>query len=286
MNQEPHMTKYIAFQGTKGAFSDISCRVAAPDYTPYPCFSFADVFAAVQDGTAELAMMPIENSIAGRVADVHQLIPNSGLHAIAEYYQPVEHHLLAVPGATMADIKTVQSHVQALSQCRLWLRERGLTPVVHADTALAAEEVAQKGDKSVAAIASSLAGELYGLTSLAANIADRKNNTTHFLILSRQEQTPPLGTRCITSLLFRVRSVPAALYKTLGGFATNGINITKLESYLVDDRFTAAQFYMDVEGHKDSEPMRHALEELSFFAQEITIIGTYPEHIFRKNRGL
>lgn len=278
------MTKHIAFQGESGAYSDLACRTVAPDHETLPCPSFEDVFAAVQEGKADLAMLPIENSVAGRVADVHHLLPDGKLTIIGEHYQPVIHHLLALPGTKLCDIKTVRSHVQALSQCRNWLRAKGLTPVIRADTAGSAAEVSRLGDKSVASIASGLAGEIYGLESLAQDIADLRNNTTRFLILSPQPQTPKLGTaHCITTLLFRVRSVPAALYKALGGFATNGINITKLESYLVDGNFTAAQFYIDVEGHPDETPLRLALEELAFFAHEVKVMGTYPAHKFREN---
>ncbi|NTU76224.1 MAG: prephenate dehydratase [Alphaproteobacteria bacterium] len=276
------MKKRVAFQGSLGAYSDLACRAAAPDYETLPCLSFEDVFAAVHNGEASLAMLPIENSLAGRVADVHHLLPNGGLHIIGEHYQPVVHHLLAVPGATLKDIRKVHSHVQALTQCRLWLRDKGLEPVVKSDTAGSAEELAKRGDKSVAAIASELAGKIYGLQSLAADIADMRGNTTRFLILSPQAKRPEAhATSCITTMLFRVRSVPAALYKALGGFATNGINITKIESYLIDGKFTAAQFYLDVEGHPEETGLRLALEELNFFAQEVKILGVYPAHKFR-----
>ncbi len=277
------MTKRIAFQGAAGAYSDLACQAAAPGYETVPCQSFEDVFAAVHEGRAELAMLPIENSVAGRVADMHRLLPEGGLHIIGEHYQPVIHHLLAVPGARLEDIREVHSHVQSLAQCRKWLRTRNIKPNVNADNALAAELVAKLGDKTVAAIASSLAGELYGLQSLAEDIADQRNNTTRFLIMSKQGQKPePNKVSCVTTMVFRVRSVPAALYKALGGFATNGINITKLESYLVDGKFTAAQFYIDVEGHPDERPLKLALEELAFFATEYKIMGTYPAHAFRK----
>ncbi len=277
------MTHRIAFQGEYGAYSDLACRAAAPDHETLPCPSFEDVFAAVAEGRADLAMLPVENSVAGRVADVHHLLPGGGLTIVAEHYQPVIHHLLALPGAKLEDIRSVQSHVQALSQCRNWLRDRGIKPVIHRDTAGSAADIVPLGDKHVGAIASSLAGELYGLQSLAVDIADKKNNTTRFLILAAKPRTPaPNADLCITTLLFRVRSVPAALYKALGGFATNGVNITKLESYLVDGRFTAAQFYLDVEGHPEETPLRLALEELAFFAHEVKIMGTYPAHPFRK----
>lgn len=276
------MTKYIAFQGKFGAYSDLACRNAVPDYEPLPSSSFEDVIDKVHSGEAALGILPIENSIAGRVADIHHLLPRSGLSIIGEYYQPVVHHLLALPGAKLENIKTVQSHVQALSQCRDWLRSRGIAPVSKNDTAGAAAELNTIGDLTVGAIASELTGKLYGLQSLASDIADMGHNTTRFVILSPQPATPKVGScLCVTTLIFRVRSVPAALYKALGGFATNGINITKLESYLIDGNFNAAQFHLDVEGHPEETPLRLALEELAFFAHEVKILGTYPASPFR-----
>lgn len=276
------MKNSIAFQGVPGAYSDLACQAYAPDYATVPCLSFEDVFAAVHDGRAELAMLPVENSIAGRVADMHRLLPEGGLHIIGEHYQPVVHHLLAVSGASLDGIKQAYSHVQSLAQCRRWLRSRNIQPVVRADNGMAAEEVAKLGDPSIAAIASELAGKLYGLQSLAANIADVPNNTTRFLIMAKKDKKPEPNTLpCITTMIFRVRSVPAALYKALGGFATNGVNITKLESYLVDGKFTAAQFYLDVEGHPEETPLKRALEELHFFAHEVKVLGVYPASAWR-----
>jgi prephenate dehydratase len=271
----------IAFQGALGANSDMASRAVFKDCETLPCFGFEDAFAAVRDGSANLAMIPLENSVAGRVADVHHLLPHGGLHIVGEHYQPIQHHLLAVKGTKLSDIKRVESHVQALAQCRKWLRAHDMQPVIHADTAGAAEEVSKRGDKSVAAIASDLAGQIYGLESLATDIADGPKNTTRFLILSRVALVPPPDKACITSLVFRVRSVPAALYKALGGFATNGVNITKLESYMVDGSFTAAQFYVDVEAHPADKPLQLALEELNFYAHEVKLLGTYPAHPFR-----
>ena len=276
------MKKRIAFQGAKGAYSDLACRAVFPDYTTVPCIAFEDAFAAVRDGTAELAMIPIENSIAGRVADVHYLLPEGGLHIIGEHFQPVVHHLLALPGAKLADIREARSHVQGWSQCREWLRKHNIRPVTHADTAGAAEDISKQSDKSVAAIASELAGKTYGLQSLAADIADLRNNTTRFVILSKEAQRPKPEMPCVTTLIFRVRSVPASLYKSLGGFATNGINITKIESYLVDGHFAKAQFRLDIEAHPDTKPFQLAMEELAFFAQDVKILGVYPVHPFRK----
>ncbi|MDD3029987.1 MAG: prephenate dehydratase [Alphaproteobacteria bacterium] len=278
------MTKTIAFQGTFGANSDMACRAVYPQAKTLPCISFDDAFLAVQEGRADTAMIPVENSVAGRVADVHRLLPKGGLHIVGEHYQPIEHHLLVIKGAKLEDIKTVESHVQALAQCHTWLRDHKIRPIVHPDTAAAAEQMVKRGDKSVGAIASTLAAELYGLDSVATNIADAPNNTTRFLILARELKRASPDDDTITTLIFRVRSVPAALYKALGGFATNGVNITKLESYLVDGSFTAAQFYVDVEAHPESRAMRLAMEELAFFAQEVTILGVYPAHPFRRLR--
>jgi prephenate dehydratase len=273
----------ISFQGEPGAYSDLSCRGAYPAMTTLPCATFEDTFAAARDGKARLAMIPIENSIAGRVADIHHLIPDSGLHIVAEHFQRVNHQLLAPKGATLAGLKTVHSHVQALSQCRNLIRKLGLKPVVHADTAGAAAEVAARGDRSEAAIASSLAAEIYGLQVLQADAEDAAHNTTRFVVMGLEPVDPDPGQGLVMmSFVFRVRSVPAALYKALGGFATNGVNITKLESYMVDERFTVAQFYADIEGHPEQLSVRLALEELSFFSREVKILGVYPAHPWRQ----
>ncbi|MQP66117.1 prephenate dehydratase [Niveispirillum sp. SYP-B3756] len=272
----------IAYQGAPGANSDLACRSVFPEMTSLPCASFEDAFAAVHEGRARLAMIPVENSVAGRVADIHHLLPRGGLHIIGEHYQRVVHCLVAPKGATMEGLREVHSHIQALSQCRTYLRDRGLVPVSHADTAGAAADVAKWNDPGIAAIASDLAAEIYGLTILARGIEDAAHNTTRFLVLAKEPVTPPVGSDTVTSLLFRVRSVPAALYKALGGFATNGVNITKLESYLVDGRFVAAQFYADVEGHPNERPLQLAMEELNFFAREVNVLGVYPAHPFRR----
>ena len=276
----------IAFQGLPGAYSDLSCRAAYPKLRTLPCASFEDVFAAVREGKARLAMIPIENSVAGRVADIHHLLPDSGLHIVAEHFQRVNHHLLAPKGATLKTIKTVHSHVQALSQCRKLIRDLGLKAIVHADTAGAAADIAKKGDITEAAIASSLAGEIYGLVSLKEGIEDAEHNTTRFVIMGREPVDPdPKAGPVVTSFVFRVRSVPAALYKALGGFATNGVNITKLESYMIDGHFTVAQFYADIDGHPDSRMVRLALEELSFFSREVKILGVYAASPFRQQQN-
>jgi prephenate dehydratase len=239
--------------------------------------------AAVRRNKARLALLPIENSVAGRVADIHHLMPGSNLHIIGEHYQRVEHHLLAPRGATLKGLKSVHSHVHALSQCRDLIRELGVTAVVAGDTAGAASEVAARGDKTEAAIASELAGKIYGLVSLKKNIEDAEHNTTRFLIMARKPQWAKRGGGLtVTTFVFAVRNVPAALYKALGGFATNGINMTKLESYMVGGRFTATQFYADVEGHPEDRNLRLALEELAFFTREVKILGVYPGHPFRR----
>ncbi|CAK0759470.1 prephenate dehydratase [Azospirillaceae bacterium] len=276
----------IAFQGQPGAYSDLACRHVFPGHQTLPCASFEDAFAAVHESQAALAMLPIENSVAGRVADIHHLMPNGGLHIVGEHYLRVNHHLLALPGVGLEELRTVRSHIQALSQCRENLRRLGIKPVTHADTAGAAAEIARLGDRSVAAIASSLAGEIYGLDSLFAGIEDHAHNTTRFLIMAREPRIPPRGSgTVITSFVFRVRSVPAALYKALGGFATNSVNLTKLESYMLGGRFTAVQFYADAEGHPEDRSLRLALEELDFFAQEVRILGVYPAHPFRRDES-
>ncbi len=243
-----------------------------------PCEAFEDVFAAVGDGLAALGMIPIENSVAGRVADIHHLLPRSALSIVAEHFESVHHHLLAVPGASLEGLRTVKSHVHALSQCRKLIRALHLQPVIAADTAGAAAEIAALGDPSVAAIASALAGEIYGLLSLKANIEDADHNTTRFLVMAKEPRIPAPGTPTVTTFLFNVRNVPAALYKALGGFATNGVNMTKLESYMVGGEFTATQFYADVEAHPQDRSLQLALEELRFFSREVKILGVYPAH--------
>ena len=281
---EPNNT--IAFQGEPGAYGDLACRTAYPEMATLPCATFEDAFAAVGEGRARLAMIAIDNSLAGRVADVHHLMPESGLHIVAEHFQRVVHHLLAPKGATIAGLKSVHSHIHALPQCRKLIRELGLKAVVHADTAGAAADVAKAGDPTQAAIASKLAGQIYGLVSLRADVADEKQNTTRFVVMQRAPFDPdPKNGPVLTSFVFRVRSVPAALYKALGGFATNGVNIVKLESYMIDAWFTVAQFYAEIEGHPDHRPVRLAMEELGFFSREVKILGVYPAHPFRRGGG-
>ena len=273
----------VAIQGEIGANSDMACRQVFPDKQCLPCQGFEDAFAAVHDGAASYALLPIDNTVAGRVADIHHLLPDSGLKIIGEYFHPVHQHLLVVPGAKIEQLTHIHSHVHALSQCRKLIRELGVTPMVHADTAGAAAEIAQIGDPHHAAIASELAGEIYKLDSLRANVEDAAHNTTRFLVMSRNGlDIGPDDGDMVTSFVFRVRNVPAALYKSLGGFATNGVNMTKLESYLVEGSFVAAQFYCEVEGHPEQRALRLALEELAFFSHEVRILGTYPQAEFRK----
>jgi prephenate dehydratase len=275
-------SKKIAFQGEPGANSHLAAREVYPAYEALPCATFEDAFAAISNGEAELGMIPIENSVAGRVADIHHLMPHSGLHIVAEHFMPVRHQLLAPKGTKLSDIKTVESHVHALGQCRKVIRELGIKPVVAADTAGSAREVAEIGDKTRAAIASRLAAEIYGLDILRDDIEDEDHNTTRFIVLSREARwaTSDAGP-VITTFLFRVRNVPAALYKALGGFATNGVNMTKLESYMIEGNFFATQFYADIEGHPEHRNLVFAFEELAFYSKQMKILGVYPAHPFR-----
>ncbi len=278
--------RVISFQGLPGANSHLACHAVYPDMVPMPCKTFEDAFTAVRDGAARLAMIPIENSIAGRVADIHHLLPDSGLHIVAEHFQPVEYQLLAPAGAELEKIRVVHSHVQALSQCRQLIRQLGIEPVVNADTAGAARDVAQRGDPAEAAIAPALAGEIYGLTVLRNRIEDIIGNTTRFVVMARRPQEPdPHAGPCMTTFVFQVRNVPAALYKAMGGFATNGVNMTKLESYQIGGSFAATQFYADIEGHPAHRNVELALEELQFFSTKIKILGVYPAHPFRQQQG-
>jgi len=272
----------IAFQGEPGANSHLAIREAYPDAEAVACPTFEDAFTAINDGSVGLAMIPIENSVAGRVADIHHLMPSANVHIVAEHFMPVRHQLMAPKGATLKGIKTVESHVHALGQCRKAIRKLGVKTVVAADTAGSAREIAQAGDKTRAAIASALAGKIYGLVTLKRNIEDAGHNTTRFLIMSREARVAAHdGRAVITTFVFNVRNVPAALYKAMGGFATNGINMTKLESYMVGGRFTATQFYADIEGHPKERRVRLALDELRFFSRNVKILGVYHANPFR-----
>lgn len=276
------VTRRIAYQGEPGANSHQVCKQHYPEWETVPCASFEDVFAAVESGEAELAMIPIDNSIAGRVSDIHHFLPSSGLHIIGEHFLRIRFHLLGVPGSSLDTITTVHSHVHALGQCRKIIREHGLTKVISGDTAGAAREVAELGDPTQAAISPPLAAEIYGLDVLAEDVEDEDHNTTRFVVLSRDLVQAPAGNGpVVTSFIFNVRNLPAALYKALGGFATNGVNMTKLESYMVGGEFTATQFLAEVDGHPDDPGLKRALEELAFFTTDVKVLGVYPADRFR-----
>ncbi|MCB9990347.1 MAG: prephenate dehydratase [Rhodospirillales bacterium] len=277
----------IAFQGYAGAYSDLACRAVCPDMETLPCNSFEDAFAAVRDGLAAKAMIPVDNTLAGRVADVHHLLPAGGLYITAEHFQPIHHALLGVAGSKIEDLKHVHSHVHAIPQCRNMIKKLGLQPHVHADTAGAAAEAAQRGDKQHGAIASTLAAEIYGLDILEGDVQDADHNTTRFLLLAPEPEIPAYKEdgHYLTSIVYRVRNIPAALYKTLGGFATNGVSMAKLESY-VGAGFNVAQFYAELEGHPDSRAFQLAMEELEFYAKEVNVLGTYKAHTLRQQATL
>jgi prephenate dehydratase len=273
----------IAFQGELGANSHIAIDEAYPGSEVVPCATFEDALAAISSGEADLGMIPIENSIAGRVADIHHLLPHSGLFIVGEWFLPIRFQLMGLRGTKISDIRTVESHVHALGQCRRIIRKLGIKPIVAGDTAGAARIVAQRGDKSCAAIAPRLAAKIYDLDILAEDVEDEAHNTTRFVILAREPKWAPQDSgHLVTTFVFNVRNVPAALYKAMGGFATNGVNMTKLESYMVDGNFFATQFYADVDGHPDDRALAFALEELKFFSKEFRIIGVYPAHKFRE----
>lgn len=272
-------TNKIAFQGKAGAYSDIACRKAFPGCEPLPCPSFLDAFIALDQGKADLAMIPIDNSIAGRVADIHHLLPQYPFYFVAEHFLPIDHCLVGLKDAKVEDIRKVYSHAHALPQCRKIIRQHRWEPIVYGDTAGAAERVAQLGDKTNAAIASSLTAELYGLKILKRDIADEKNNITRFLALSRKpgEQKREAKKKYITSFIFSVKNMPAALYKALGGFATNGVNMTKLESYQRGGSFAATEFYCDIVGRPGDPAVDRALDELRFHTKSMRVLGTYPQ---------
>ena len=270
------MSGRIAFQGELGAYSHQACAQARPDFTPVPCQTFEDVVEMTRAGTVDLGMLAVENSTYGRVADVHSLLPRAGLHIVDEAFVRVHVNLLGVKGATLSDVTEAHGHVVILPQCAGFLRSNGIKGKVSSDNARAAREVAELGDPSRAALASALAAEIYGLDVIAPEIEDHKNNTTRFLVMSRQADDARRSDAMITTLTFRVRNIPAALYKAMGGFATNGVNMTKLESYMVGGTFTATEFYADIEGHPEDEHVRRALEELAYFTTHLQILGVYP----------
>ena len=279
--------KKIAYQGEPGSNSHAVCVRDYPELESVPCASFEDVFAIVEGGEADLALLPIDNSLAGRVADIHHFLPTSTLHIVAEHFLRIHFDLMAVPGATIDGIKTVHSHVHALGQCRAIIREHGLTAVISGDTAGAAREVAEANDQTMAALSPPLAAGIYGLKVLAEHVEDADHNTTRFVTLSREFIQPPRNSGpIVTSFIFNVRNIPAALYKALGGFATNGINMTKLESYMVGGEFAATQFLAEVDGHPEDAGLKLALEELAFYTTDVKILGVYPADPFRVEHSL
>ncbi len=276
-------TNRIAFQGDFGANSDMACRDMFPALSPLPCATFEDAFTAVENSEADLAMIAIDNTLAGRVADIHHLMPRSNLFIVAEYFMPIRFQLLVLPGTRKDQIRTVHSHIHALGQCRKIIRDHGWKAVVAGDTAGAAKMVAETGDASMAALAPRLAADLYGLEILTENVEDSDNNVTRFVVLSRHPAkiSRQGSEKIVTSFIFNVRNIPAALYKAMGGFATNGVNMTRLESYQLGGRFVATQFLADIEGHIDDKNVVLAMEELAFFSEQIRILGTYHAHPMR-----
>mgnify|MGYP000893521507 CR=1 FL=1 len=267
----------IAYQGERGANSEIACGEVFPKMEPVPCPSFEDALAAVKGGDCDLAMIPIENSLAGRVADIHHMLPASGLSIIGEHFLPIRFQFMGLKGAKPKAITDVYSHVHALGQCRKFIRKHGLKAHVAGDTAGAARQVAEWGDPTKAAFAPRLAAKVYGLEIFAEDVEDEKHNTTRFVVLSREPVNPKRNNGpVVTTFIFRVRNIPAALYKAMGGFATNGVNMTKLESYMVGGQFTATMFLSDIEGHPEDAPVKRALEELAYFSDELRILGAYP----------
>ena len=286
MTDQPRaLTNRIAFQGEPGAYSHQACHQSRPGMEALPCRTFEDVIEAVRAGAADLGVLAVENSTYGRVADVHTLLPQSGLHIIDEAFVRVHVNLLGVKGARLADVREAHGHVVILPQCAGFLRRHGITGRVSSDNARAAREAAKAGDPARAALASEMAAEIYGLDVLARHIEDHKNNTTRFLVMGRQIDMTRRAEHMLTSFVFRVRNIPAALYKAMGGFATNGVNMTKLESYMVDGVFTATQFYADIEGHPDDPPVRRALEELRYFTSMMMVLGTYPADPLRESQA-
>lgn len=272
----------IAYQGVAGAYSHIASMTVYPGQEYLPCDTFEKAMKLVSEGEADLAMIPVENSNAGRVSDVHFLLPQTGLHIIGEFFLPINHQLLGLPGTKLADVKSASSHPQALAQCSEFLKRHGIKPTARIDTALSCQDVLKFQDKSIAAIASKLAGEIYGLDVVAPNVENARNNTTRFLIMAREPEVPEDdGGAFITSFIFKAKNIPAALYKALGGFATNGINITKLESYLLEGKFVSAQFYAEIESHPSRKAFQNAFDELKFFSESIHVLGTYRANKYR-----
>ena len=266
----------ISFQGEPGAYSHQACHEAMPDYQAVPCLTFEDTMEALRSGETDLAMIPVENSTYGRVADIHHLLPESGLHIVDEAFVRVHINLLAVKGTALKDVKSAMSHTVLLGQCREFLAQHSIGTVTGGDTAGSAKRIAEIGEPAQAALASELAGEIYGLDVLARHIEDHANNTTRFLVMAREPNYTRRGDNMMTTFVFRVRNIPAALYKAMGGFATNGVNMVKLESYMVGGVFTATQFYADIEGHPEDANVKRAMEELAYFTTHVSILGVYP----------
>ncbi len=283
MSKAVESAKRIAFQGEPGAYANLAAREAVPHAQAVPKPTFEDAIEAVRAGETDLVIIPVENSLIGRIADIHHLLPDSGLHIVAEHFLPIRHQLLGLKDAALDDIKSVYSQAPALAQCRTLLREKKL--VVHNwyDTAGSAKHVAELGDKSAAAIASSLAAEFYGLKILKADVEDEHHNATRFLVMSRQNERAPNSGKVVTTFVFQVKNIPAALYKALGAFATNGVNMTKLESYQLGGSFNATQFYADIQGHPESPNVAAALKELEFQTARMSVMGVYPAHPYRED---
>jgi prephenate dehydratase len=275
--------KRIAFQGEPGAYANLAAREAVPHAQAVPKPTFEDAIEAVRARETDLVIIPVENSLIGRIADIHHLLPESGLHIVGEHFLPIRHQLLGLKDASLDDIKSVYSQAPALAQCRALLREHKLVAHHWYDTAGSAKHVAELGDKSAAAIASSLAAEFYGLKIVKADVEDEHHNATRFLVMSRQNERAPNTGRVVTTLVFQVKNVPAALYKALGAFATNGVNMTKLESYQLGGSFNATQFYADIQGHPDEPGVGRALDELAFHTARHTVMGVYPAHPYRED---
>ena len=276
------MAGRIAFQGALGAYSHEACVGARPDLDPLPCATFEDAVAAVRDGQASHAMLPVENSTYGRVADIHRLLPESGLHIAGEAFLRVRIALLARPGVALGDVRRVRAHLVLIPQCRTFLNRHGIAAEAAADSAGAAAALAASAAVDEGALASELAARIHGLAVLARDIEDHGHNTTRFLLMAPAPEPATRGSGPVkTTFVFRVRNIPAALYKAMGGFATNGVNMTKLESYMVDGRFSATQFYADIEGHPEDPPVSRALEELGYFTDKLSVLGVYradPDH--------
>jgi len=281
--QSIQKAKRIAFQGEAGAYANLAARQSVPHAQAIPKPTFEEAIEAAKSGDTDLVIIPVENSLIGRIADIHHLLPDSGLHIVGEHFMPIRHQLLGLTDANLEDIRSVYSQAPALAQCRGLLRERKWAVHNWYDTAGSAKHVAELGDKSVAAVASSLAAEFYGLKVLKADIEDEHHNATRFLIMSREDERAPNRGKVVTSFVFQVKNIPAALYKAMGGFATNGVNMTKLESYQLGGSFNATQFYADIQGHPDDPAVNRALEELAFHTARHKIMGVYPAHPYRED---